>query len=160
MLVRQLDFFNFLACQIWDRVEDMRKVMGSLRSCSTWSWRRRRWLGWALGRTFWMTLRRKLLAVLNGHWRSACCVLSSASIEQRSHIWLGMSGMLSLYSLSLVGRRSWIILQRNDDCSEDSPGVAVSVKVCSQSTWGCLSSTMQVLGTCTPLSVCVTLISS
>ena len=56
---------------IWDRVEDMRKVMGSLRSCSTWSWRRRRWLGWAWGRPFWMILGMKLMAVLKGHWRIA-----------------------------------------------------------------------------------------
>ena len=108
-----------------------------------------------------MVLRMRLFAELNEHWRSACWMLSSASMVQRSHVGEDMSGMLSLKSLSLVGRMSWSICQRKVVWSEGRPGVTAGVQACSQSRRGYLDSILQVLGTCTPLSltVCVTLIS-
>ena len=131
ILVNGLGFFSFLLCHTWDRQEDIRNVMGSLRSSSTGSWSSTTWLGWALGRMVWMVLRMRLFAELNEHWRSACWMLSSASMVQRSHVGEDMSGMLSLKSLSLVGRMSWSICQRKVVWSEGRPGVTARVQVCS-----------------------------
>ena len=80
-------------------------------------------------------------------------MVSTASKSHKSQIEEVVPGMFILSSLSLVGSKEWIIRQRKDVESEQSPGLTARDHVRSQSTSGCFVSILQALYSLMPLAL-------